>query len=456
MWPSHARRTVASRCPTVRAGWSLGRLARLSASDQPADRRDGGGTREHRRHGRRRQAHVPLQHPHHDRTHVGGRLQVATLVQLVARQARPARHHPATRDGATGQEHGKAGAVVGAPGAVRGGGAPELGDGHHHGVGPGGTKAGLQRQHHVVERAEPRVEAGTLVEVGVERRGLDRGHARPVGGGQQRARLPRQHDLGGQVGRHPGRRRDDALQTRPVRDRRDHGRTQQRVGPHHLHHRGRQRRGRSPERGRRPAGHRRRPPDHERRGLAHRDAGLDPRRRRHQRERAVQPAVAEQLGGAGLQVVLAFEVAARVGAVADRVDHQRLVGLVHALHGGQLRVHREVAAEVQHPAAAPHRPVHQRGPQLGQVRVAVRCHGRQPVETAAHVDHDKPRVGRCGRIRDRRPAQRQRGPHAQQRRPPGDHRALVRVGVGVAVVRTVVGHQRLWNSGDVSSSAIWS
>src|SRR5262249_15883999 len=87
---------------------------------------------------RRRARHAEVAHGdlREELTEIRGHGEVATLVELLARESRPLPHHAAALPGAAQHEHGGGMAVVGASVAVLAHGAAELRHGEHHHIAP--------------------------------------------------------------------------------------------------------------------------------------------------------------------------------------------------------------------------------------------------------------------------------------------------------------------------------
>jgi len=82
---------------------------------------------------------------------IGGRRQIAALIEIGALQARPVRDHPAALHRAPGEQRNGAGAVIGALGAVDARGAAEFGCDHHHGVAPALAQSAFEFRERAVE-----------------------------------------------------------------------------------------------------------------------------------------------------------------------------------------------------------------------------------------------------------------------------------------------------------------
>ena len=129
-------------------------------------------------------AQVILQQSLEHGAQIGGRLEIAVLVEIGGLQARPIGDHAPAFERATGEERNRRGAVVGAFGAVDARGAAELGDQRHYRLMPCRPHIGFDRGKCAVERAEQLREAAVgnaLVGVripAVERQCAD---PRPVG-----------------------------------------------------------------------------------------------------------------------------------------------------------------------------------------------------------------------------------------------------------------------------------
>ena len=88
-----------------------------------------------------RQPELVLQHALHHRAQIGGRREVAALIEIGGLQPRPVRDHAAAFHRAAGEQRDGAGAVIGALRAVDARGAAEFGGDHDHGVAPARAQA---------------------------------------------------------------------------------------------------------------------------------------------------------------------------------------------------------------------------------------------------------------------------------------------------------------------------
>ena len=184
--------------------------------------------------------------------------------------------------------------------------------------------------------------------------------------------------------------------------------------------------------------HARRAAQHQRHRHAHRERGVRALCR-HRLDGAVQPAAGEPLFGAAFHVVLRVEVAAASVWAGHRVHGQQLAGGVEAVHAFQRGVEAEEAAHIQESAGFAWFRQDQGPAQAGKRRVAVGGYGGEAIQGAAEDDDHQALFGRRIRQGDRGAADGPGGGEAQEGRAAGDlHR------------------QRLWNSGEVSSSVIAS
>ena len=140
----------------------------------------------------------------------------------------------------------------------------------------------------------------------------------------------------------------------------------------------------------------------------------------HSLHRAVQPAARQPLFGAAFQIILRVEMAAATVGTGHGVHRQQLAGLIHPMHARERRMQPVKAAQVQHPVRLTRLRRHQRRAQPHQVGVAVRHHGRHPVQRAAQDDDDEPLVGRGRGERDGRRSERPSGSQAEQGGAAGD------------------------------------
>src|SRR3954447_21626353 len=85
---------------------------------------------------------------------IGGRFEVAILIELGLLQPGPVSHYAPAAERSSGKEGRGPGAVIGAVGAVDARGAAELGDDGNHGLAPVVPHVGLDRRQGAVERAQ--------------------------------------------------------------------------------------------------------------------------------------------------------------------------------------------------------------------------------------------------------------------------------------------------------------
>jgi hypothetical protein len=135
--------------------------------------------------------------------------------------------------------------------------------------------------------------------------------------------------------------------------------------------------------------------DHDGKGLA--AARIDLAARRETGERAIEPTgIADRhLGQAAFEQILAVEMRAFAIGRGAGVHDDCLIGLEQAMQVGHRRVERkEVGERGRRRLAVRHQSVvaAQRSP----IRIADRCDGRQPVESAAQDDGQKARIAAFG------------------------------------------------------------
>ena len=175
-----------------------------------------------------------------------------------------------------------------------------------------------------------------------------------------------------------------------------------------------------------PGLHLRRPAQQKRCRKTHRQRQVPPRRRRHGRDRAVQPAAVHPLVGAAFQIILRLEMAAAAVMPRHSMQDQQLVRRIHVVQRGERGVQPKHPAKIIEPARLAWRGQRQLLPDILAGRIAIGLHGGEPVQRAAHENDNQAPIsermrGRIGKS-DRRAAKREGGTKAEQRLPAVDAR----------------------------------
>ena len=347
-----------------------------------------------------------LQHALDDGAQVGGRLEIAALIEVGGLEAGPVGDDAAALHRAAGEQRDRAGAVIGAVGAVDARGAAELGGDHDHGVAPALAEPAFEFGERAVEAAEQqcaRRPTGPPSLAWVSQPSKASAAMRGPSSAAISLAAPRATcricaDLVAGLRLHvvaaarPSPAEGPATARPPARDRGDD----------------RDRRGASRCRRRLAAA----PPAPSRRSAHCRAAPaawsarpqepLDhPLAARQRFQRAIEPAGLHAAGPgiAAFEHVLAVEMRAVAIGRRHRMDHRGMLVAIHARKFRHRRMQREERIQHDRRMRAV-RGERDRPVQAGIVGIADRRDGREPIERAAQDHHDQPRIAAVGRARE--------------------------------------------------------